>query len=97
MRSEIGIALPRLLSSSKHEQEGSHGKPTDYDFISEKKVARSAALKTYVKGAPKKAAGKLVATNRAASPSKAAIMLHDLRPSVEALYDRVEKLRLRFS
>jgi hypothetical protein len=37
------------------------------------------------------------ASTRAATPSKATIMLNDLRPSVEALHDRVEKLRLRFA
>jgi hypothetical protein len=67
---------------------------------STKKGARKGAVKVvYTKNAPKKAAAKKAkaAPNRAAAPSKAAIMLNDLRPSVEALHDRVEKLRLRFT
>lgn len=62
-----------------------------------KKAARKGAIKVYAKNAPKKAAAKKAAPKRTAAPSTAAIMLNDLRPSVEALHDRVEKLRLRFA
>ena len=56
-----------------------------------KKAARKgSAAKVYAKSVPKAAAKK-------AAPSTAAIMLKDLRPSVQALHDRVEKLRLRFA
>ena len=48
------------------------------------------------KAARKGSAAKKAAAKKAA-PSTAAIMLNDLGPSVKALHDRVEKLRLRFA
>ncbi len=65
--------------------------------VSTKKSARKGAVTGTATSAQQKGAAKKVAPKRAAAPSKAAIMLEELRPSVEALYDRVEKLRLRFS
>lgn len=44
---------------------------------------------------PKKSVAKKAA--RSAPASRAALLLHELRPSVDALHDRVEKLRLRFA
>ena len=61
-----------------------------------KQAVRKDAMKVYPKNAPKKAAAEKPA-KRLAEPSRAAIMLKDLRPSVDALRDRVEKLRLRFA
>jgi hypothetical protein len=55
-----------------------------------KKTPRKTAL------IAKKAVAKHATAGRTAGPSKASIMLDELRPSVDALHDRVEKLRLRF-
>ena len=61
-----------------------------------KKAARKgSATKVYAEYVPKAAAKKAAA--KKAAPSTAAIMLNDLGPSVKALHDRVEKLRLRFA
>ena len=62
-----------------------------------KKASRKGIVKVSAKSTATKAAAKKAAPKRMAAPSRAAQLLNDLRPSVDALHARVEKLRLRFS
>ena len=64
---------------------------------SKTRTPRKSGLTAPAKAAPKTGAAGKPAPKRAAAPSKAAIMLDDLRSSVDALHDRVEKLRHRFA
>ena len=59
--------------------------------------AKKAARKAVSKGHAAKAAPKKAAANKVVPPSSASIMLNELRPSIDALHDRVKKLRLRFA
>ncbi len=61
------------------------------------KATRKDGIEVSAEHTPKRAVATKTTTKRATALSEAAIMLNDLRPSVDALHDRVEKLRLRFA
>jgi hypothetical protein len=54
-------------------------------------------MKVSAEHTPTRAAALQAAPKRATALSQAAAMLDELRPSVDALHVRVEKLRLRFA
>ena len=60
-----------------------------------KKASRKGMVKVAAKSTAKQATARKAAPKQAAAPSQATVLLNDLRPSVDALHDRVEKLRHR--